>query len=69
MIIMVADVDGRKTLVVALNDQDLAELLDGRRLSVDVTGMLGSTPLRGILITGGETAIDLGSAGNDQSLK
>jgi hypothetical protein len=43
VIIAVADVAGRKTLVVALDDQDLAELLDGRRLSVDVTGLPRST--------------------------
>jgi hypothetical protein len=69
MIIAAADVDGRKTLVVALNDQDLAGLLDGRHLLADVTGQLGAAPLRQILITGGEAAIDLGSADNTQSLK
>lgn len=61
MIKIIADVGGRKTLVIALNDEDLAWLLDGRHLVTDVTGQLGAAPLRQVMITGGEVAIDLGS--------
>jgi len=59
MIIATATVAGLKTLIVALDDRDLADLQDGQRLSVDVTGTLGAAPIRGILVTGGEVAIDL----------
>lgn len=59
MIKILAEVGGRKTLVIALNDEDLTGLLDGRHLLTDVTGQLGAAPLRQIMITAGEVAVDV----------
>lgn len=63
MIQILGNVDGQKTLIIALSHDDVYGLLDGRDITASCAG-LGVAPPQQIMITAGEAAIRLDMPGD-----